>query len=72
MSSGSAALTQPLPRRAPARGADRARETCDAQAMDPRPEPDDRELARRKLIGRVVIVVLGLLLAAYLVPVFLR
>ena len=36
------------------------------------PGPDDRELARRKLIGRVVIVLLALLLTAYLVPVFLR
>lgn len=40
--------------------------------MDQRPEPDAREAARRKLFGRVMIVLLGLLVAAYFVPMMLR
>ncbi len=33
---------------------------------------DDREEKRRKLVGRVVVILLGLLVLAYAIPMFLR
>ena len=42
--------------------------------MDEAPGPDDdRDAARRKLFGRAMVVLLGLLAAAYfVVPMFVR
>jgi hypothetical protein len=34
-------------------------------------EPQDREAARRKLLGRLLIIGLGLLLAVYILAMFL-
>jgi hypothetical protein len=36
------------------------------------PDPQGREAARRKLIGRVVVILLGLLVLAYAIPTFMR
>lgn len=35
-------------------------------------DEDPRELARRRRIGRLAVILLGLLVLVYLLPVFLR
>jgi hypothetical protein len=37
----------------------------------PQPAPDPKAERRQKLIGRLVVIGLGLLIAVYLVPMFL-
>jgi len=40
--------------------------------MSETPEPDAKTEARRKLFGRAMVVLMGLLLAAYVAATFLR